>query len=110
VVPAPLPFAPVAVVPPPPPPIQPIPPSGGMAQSPSTAKREEKARKEASQSAYVIRPAGTPGNEWFYGVVGGIGILGIVLAGLGNGLRPQRRGARAAVAEVFTDAARRIPR
>jgi hypothetical protein len=67
-----------------------------MAQAPSTAKREEKARKHASQSAYVVRPATTPGPEWFYGTVGAISLLGIVLAGLGTGLRPQRRTAVAA--------------
>jgi hypothetical protein len=71
-----------------------------MAQAPSTAKREEKARKHASQSAYVIRPAGTPGSEWFYGSVGAIGLLAIVLAGLGTGLTPQRRTAVAATVRI----------
>ncbi len=59
-----------AIVPATTPPVEPIPPgSGGYAQSPSAAERKEKARKHASQSAFVIRPAGTSGEEWFYGAV-----------------------------------------
>jgi hypothetical protein len=59
-----------AIVPATTPPVEPIPPgSGGYAQSPSAAERKEKARKHASSSAFVIRPAGTSGEEWFYGAV-----------------------------------------
>jgi hypothetical protein len=78
------------------PPVEPIPP-GGTAQAPSTAKREEKARKHASQSAFVIRPAGTTGEEWFtggeqwfYAGVGLATLLALLLTarGLRAGPRP----------------------
>jgi hypothetical protein len=49
------------------PPVEPIPPgASGYAQSPSAAKRREESRKHASQSAFVLRAAGTAGAEWFY--------------------------------------------
>jgi hypothetical protein len=77
-----------AVTPPIPPPLTPVPPGGATAPAQSTAKREEKARKEASQSAYVTRPAGS-GEDWFYAVVGAVSILAVAL--IGGGLRPGPR-------------------
>jgi hypothetical protein len=58
-----------------------IPPgSGGYAQSPSAAKRKEKAHKHASQSAFVIRPAGTSGSDWFVAAVGVTTLLALLLS------------------------------
>jgi hypothetical protein len=79
-----------AIVPATTPPVEPIPPgSGGYAQSPSAAERREKARKHASQSAFVIRPAGTSGEEWFYGAVaiGGLLVALLTAGGLRGGSR-----------------------
>jgi hypothetical protein len=67
------------LVPPIPPPITPVPPGGATVPAQSTAKREERARKEASQSAYVTRPAGTSSEDWFYPVVGVTTILALLL-------------------------------
>jgi Transglycosylase SLT domain len=76
------------------PPVEPIPP-GGAAQAPSTAKREEKARKHASQSAFAIRPAGatwfTSGEDWFYTAVAGTALLALLLAAQGLRARPGPR-------------------
>ena len=80
-----------ALVPATTPPVEPIPPgSGGYAQSPSAAERREKARKHASQSAFVIRPAGTSGQDWFYGAVA-ISMM-LVLALTAGGIRGGSRG------------------
>jgi hypothetical protein len=49
-----------------------------VSQSPATARREERARKHASQSAYTIRPAGAS-DDWFYGVVAGASLLVMLL-------------------------------
>jgi hypothetical protein len=82
--------APVAV-PPIPPAVTPVPPGGATAQAPSAARRQEKARRHASQSAYVIRPAGVPGTSWFYPALGVLGILAVLLAAEGlSGPRPRR--------------------
>jgi hypothetical protein len=85
------------IVPPATPPVEPIPP-GGAAQAPSTAKREEKARKHASQSAFTIRPAGvsseqwlTGGEQWFYGAVGVFTVLALMLTARGLPLGPRPR-------------------
>jgi hypothetical protein len=63
-------------------PVEPIPPgSGGYAQSPSAAERREKARKHASQSAFVTRPQGVSGAEWFYGALALTTLLLLCLTG-----------------------------
>jgi len=77
---------PPTVLPPIPPPITPVPPGGATAQAQSTARREEKARKHASQSAYVIRPAGASADDWFFPAVGVVGVLAMLL--VAAGLRP----------------------
>ncbi len=69
-----------------PPALTPVPPGGATAPAQSTAKREEKARKHASQSAYVIRPAGTSATDWFYPAVGVVTLLSVML--IAGGLRP----------------------
>jgi hypothetical protein len=79
------------------PPVEPIPPgAGGYAQSP--AKREEKARKHASQSAfslrqtaYASRPSSPGGVDWFYGTVGLVALLALALSakGLPSGPSPR---------------------
>jgi hypothetical protein len=92
------------LVPPIPPPATPIPPGGATA--PAAAKREEKARKEASQSAYVIRPAGESGIDWFYGAVGVAGILSVLL--IAGGARAGAR-KRYAYAEVRDGQRPRLP-
>jgi hypothetical protein len=79
----PAPVAPLVLVPPPVTPVQPTPPSGAVtapsvSQSPATAKREERARKHASQSAFTIRPAGA-NDDWFYGVVAVASLLVMLL-------------------------------
>jgi hypothetical protein len=96
---------PPVVVPPLAPPITPVPPGGATVPAQSTAKREEKARKQASQSAYVIRPAGTPGDEWFYGAVGVMGVLAMLL--IANGLRPGPKPKLALARAYVTDDQRR---
>ena len=99
VVPAPSPAPPVVTAPPPAPPpvvalpltplpatptpVTPTPPGGAVAQSPSTAKREERARKHAQQSAFAIRPAGTS-DDWFYELVGAATILTLLLVAAGT--------------------------
>ncbi len=79
------------------PPVEPIPPgAGGYAQSP--AKREEKARKHASQSAFSLRPstfmsrpAGAGGEDWFYGAVGIAALLALFLSARGLPAGPRSR-------------------
>jgi hypothetical protein len=85
-------------------PVSPTPPSGtsvvtapGVSQAPASARREERARKHASQSAFAIRPAGTS-DEWFYALVGGATVLTLLLAAAGiarMGPRPRPLAARA---------------
>jgi Transglycosylase SLT domain len=95
--PSPVPSAALQVIAPPvlaplvPPPITPVPPGGATAPAQSAAKREEKARKEASQSAYVIRPAGTSADDWFYPAVGVVTLLALLLIAEGIRPRPARR-------------------
>ena len=68
-----------ALVPPAAAAVEPIPP-GGTAQAPSAAERREKARKHASESAYTLRPAGVSGEVWFYGAVGLVTLLALMLS------------------------------
>ena len=70
-----------------------------MATSSAAARREEKARKHARQSAFVIRPAGTSADEWFYPAVGIVGVLAVLLAAAG--MQPRRR-ARYALLEAYS--------
>jgi hypothetical protein len=81
--------APVVLVPPIPPAATPIPPGGATATS--AAKREEKARKHARQSAYTTRPAGASGFEWFFGAVAAVGVIAALLAAEGLGPGPRRQ-------------------
>jgi hypothetical protein len=78
---------PVVVLPLLPPPVTPVPPGGATVSAQATAKREEKARKHASQSAYVVRPAGTSATDWFFPAVGGVSVLALLL--IAGGLRPR---------------------
>jgi len=83
---------PLAILPAATPPVEPIPPgASGYAQSPAAAERKEKARKQASQSAFSTRPAGTSGAEWFYVAVGFATLLALLLSarGLPTGPRPR---------------------
>jgi murein DD-endopeptidase MepM/ murein hydrolase activator NlpD len=89
---------PPAILPAATPPVEPIPPgAGGYAQSPSAAERREKARKQASQSAFAIRPAGASSQEsrsgeyWFYAAVGIATLLALLLSAraLPAGPRPR---------------------
>jgi hypothetical protein len=57
-----------------PPALTPVPPGGATVSAQATARREEKRRQHASQSAYVTRPAGASATDWFFPVVG-IGTL-----------------------------------
>jgi photosystem II stability/assembly factor-like uncharacterized protein len=84
--------APLAILPAATPPVEPIPPgASGYAQSPSAAERKEKARKQASQSAFSTRPSGASGAEWFYVAVGGATLLALLLGAraLPAGPRPR---------------------
>jgi hypothetical protein len=81
------------------PPVTPVPPGGATVSSTATARREEKARKHAQQSAFVIRPAGTPATDWFYPAVGVAGVLAVLLAA--EGMRPRRR-PRYALLEAYS--------
>jgi hypothetical protein len=93
-IPPPVPFLPPAVVLPPVvvppiiPPVTPVPP-GGSATAQAAARRKEKVHKHATESAYTIRPAGVPGDEWFYGATAGVSLLALVL--LGISVPPRRR-------------------
>ncbi len=85
--------APLAILPAATPPVEPIPPgASGYAQSPSAAERKERARKQASQSAFSTRPAGASGEEWFYAAVGFATLLALLLSAralpMGPRLRP----------------------
>jgi hypothetical protein len=57
----------------------------------ATARREEKARKHASQSAYVLRPAGTSATDWFFPGLGVVTLLTLLLVahGIARGERPK---------------------
>jgi hypothetical protein len=94
---------PLAVLPTPTPPPQPIPPGGaavpGTSSQAASAPRREKAKKHASQSAYVIRPAGA-GPGWFLPASGAATIATLLAAAIGLA-RPARR-PQAAVAEART--------
>ncbi len=84
--------APLTILPAATPPVEPIPPgASGYAQSPSAAERKEKARKQASQSAFSTRPSGASGAEWFYVAVGGATLLALLLGAqaLPAGPRPR---------------------
>jgi hypothetical protein len=69
-----------------PPPITPVPPGGATAPAQSTAKREERARKHARQSAYLTRPAGTSSDNWFYPAVVVMTVAAVML--IAGGVRP----------------------
>jgi hypothetical protein len=69
--------------------ITPVPPGGATAQAPSAARREERARKHARQSAYATRPAGTSATDWFFPAVGVATLLALML--IAGGLRPGPR-------------------
>ena len=91
-----------------PPPVTPVPPGGAVASSTATERREEKARKHARQSAFVIRPAGTSANDWFYPAVGIVGVLAVLLAAAG--MQPGRRARYALVEAYSADERRARPR
>jgi hypothetical protein len=75
----------------------------GVAQSPATAPRKEKAHKHASQSAFTLRapatrtasaaftarPSNTGSSDWFYVAVGLTTLMSLTL--LGRSLRPTPR-------------------
>jgi hypothetical protein len=82
------------------PPLTPVPPGGATVPAQSTAKREEKAKKEASQSAYVTRPAGESVPGWFYPAVGGLTLVSLLLLAGGVRPRPKRAPAYAFVRET----------
>jgi hypothetical protein len=63
-----------------PPALTPVPPGGATVSAQATARREEKARKHARQSAYVLRPAGTSATDWFFPVVGAVTLLALLLS------------------------------
>lgn len=88
---------PPVVLTPIPPPVTTVPPGGATAPGQSTVKREEKARKHASQSAYVIRPSGTPAADWFYAAVGVMTILSLLLIAGGVRIGPRKRHAYAEI-------------
>ncbi|MDA0163845.1 hypothetical protein OM076_26480 [Solirubrobacter ginsenosidimutans] len=92
-----VPNVPPVAVPPIPPNIQPIPP-GGAASAQAAARRKEKAQKHASQSAFTTHQPGVP---WFYGGVGAMTLLTLLL--VAGGVRPDpRRRATPALAKVET--------
>ncbi|MBV9919485.1 MAG: hypothetical protein JOY78_01325, partial [Pseudonocardia sp.] len=72
-----------------PPSLTTVPPGGATVSAQATARREEKARKHAQQSAFLTRPAGASATDWFYPVVGVMTLLALLLAA--GGLRPGPR-------------------
>jgi hypothetical protein len=87
--------APIVVPPLIPPALTPVPPGGATVSAQATARREEKARKHASQSAYTARPAGTDGADWFYPVLGAASLIALLLTAEGVRAGPRRRPALA---------------
>jgi hypothetical protein len=83
--------APIVVPPLIPPALTPVPPGGATVSAQATARREEKARKHASQSAYTARPAGTDGADWFYPVLGVASLIALLLTAEGVRAGPRRR-------------------
>jgi hypothetical protein len=79
-------------VPPIPPAVTPVPPGGATASAQASARREEKARKHASQSAYAIRPAGSSATDWFYPTLGIVSVIAMMLiaGGISRGARRER--------------------
>jgi photosystem II stability/assembly factor-like uncharacterized protein len=90
--PAQVPAAPVIAVPPVPPSVQPIPP-GGASTAQAAARRREKVKQHAQQSAYTTRPAGASATDWFYPAVGVVSVLALLLVAggvrAGPGPRPR---------------------
>ena len=74
-----------------PPGLTPVPPGGATVSAQATARREEKARKHASQSAYVIRPAGVPATDWFYPAFAVVSLVAALLAAEALRSRPKAR-------------------
>jgi hypothetical protein len=91
-IPPPPPSAQPVVVPPIPPAVTPVPPGGATASAQASARREEKARKHASQSAYAIRPAGSSATDWFYPTLGIVTVIAMMLiaGGISRGARRER--------------------
>jgi hypothetical protein len=85
----------VAILPPPVPLAQPVPPGGatapGTAQQPASAPRRERARKHASQSAFVVRPAAVNAADWFFPATAGAAFFAILAAALAVGPSVRRR-------------------
>jgi hypothetical protein len=93
------------------PPVEPIPPgSSGYAQSPSAAKRREESRKQASQSAFVVRPAGAGGAEWFYVVAALTTVLALLLSARSLPVRPRPHPAALLERSAGEDRVRRVQR
>jgi hypothetical protein len=85
--------------------VTPVPPGGATASAQATARREERARKHASQSAFTTRPSGTSATEWFYPAVGVVTVLTVLL--IAQGVRPAPRRAPALLELRETDDHRR---
>jgi len=83
------------------PPLTPVPPGGATVPANSTAKREEKAKKQASQSAYVTRPAGESVPGWFYPAAGILTLASLLLIAGGVRPGPKRAPAYAVVRETL---------
>jgi len=58
-------------------------------RSPSEAKRREESRKHASQSAYVLRAAGTGGAGWFYVAAAVAAVVALLLRARSLPVRPR---------------------
>jgi hypothetical protein len=96
-----------AIVPPITPPATPIPPGGATATS--AVKREEKARKHASQSAFTIRPAGSSAGSWFIPAVAASGLAAVILVAIGLGRNLPERSAALMWTSERVDRPRRRP-
>jgi hypothetical protein len=72
-----------------PPAATPVPPGGAGASATASAKREERARKHANQSAFSTPPAGADATEWFFPLVGVVSLLALLL--IGTAARPAPR-------------------
>jgi hypothetical protein len=86
-----IPQTPIIAVPPIPVAGQPVPP-GGSSTAQAAARKKEKARKHASQSAsFTVRPSTVSGEDWFYPSVGGASVLALLLVAAGVHPGPRRR-------------------
>jgi hypothetical protein len=84
------PTLPVIAVPPLPGTVTPVPP-GGSASAQAAARKKERVKKHAKQSAFTTRPPDVSATEWFYPAVGTMSVIALLLIAGGVTPRPRPR-------------------